>query len=512
MADMIQLLRAAEATYAGRIAVRAGRNVRTFEEVASRSDRVATMLRELNGPTGLVVLLVGNRIEAVELDIALIKAGLGRVSLNPRLALDEIHHVIRDASPRVLVYDPAHADLADQLTSDFPDMQCLRLGSARTGPGHSYEERLAACAPTQGTLQVAPDDPSLVMYTSGTTGRPKGAVWTFRSRSAAVRNMLINELDAASARNMIHVGSLSHGSGSKVVPVYIRGGCNVIFERFDPEQFLAEARELEATATFMVPTMVKMLVEASESVGGNPLAAMRHIAYGGAKMPLPTIQAGIERFGSIFFQVYGSCEAPHPMLLLNHEDHATGDARILTSAGRPSIGVDMRIGSPDELPGPGEHGEILLRAPSVMDRYWNDSSATEEVLKDGYYHTGDVGVVHDDGIVEIVDRIKNMIISGGFNVYPAEVERVLASHPGVSQVSVYGLPDDHWGEIVAASVVRRNGAVTDADLSQYCADRLAGYKKPREIAFVTEFPLGPTGKVLTSALRRRHRESTLGTV
>ncbi len=220
-------------------------------------------------------------------------------------------------------------------------------------------------------------------------------------------------------------------------------------------------------------------------------------------MPLPTILAALDRFGEVFFQVYGSCEAPHPMLFLDRFEHASRDPGVLGSAGRPSIGVELRIGG--QAPVVGAQGEMLLRGPSVMSGYWQDPEATALALKDGFYHTGDVGLVREDGLIEVVDRIKNMIISGGFNVYPAEVERVLGAHPDVAQVCVYGLPDDQWGEVVAAAVVpMADSAVTAAELTDYCSRNLAGYKKPRSFLFVEEFPLGPTGKVLTAEIRRRH--------
>jgi acyl-CoA synthetase (AMP-forming)/AMP-acid ligase II len=506
MADLIRLVRAAESAYPTRIATRSGPMALTFAQVADRSNQVATLLRQLHGAgEGLVALLIGNRIEAVECDIALVKAGLGRVSLNPRLSYDEMRFIIGDSGARVLVYAPEYADVADELAANAEDLLLVRLAGGGPGPGTDYEEALAAAAPTTGVPAVAAAAPSLLMYTSGTTGRPKGAIWTFATRLAGVANMLTNELDAAAARVMIHVGSLSHGSGSKVVPVYLRGGCNFVLPRFEPEEFFRESQKFRGTATFVVPTMVQMLVEAAQGVSGNPLQSMRHVAYGGAKMPLPTILAGLERFGDIFFQVYGSCEAPHPMLFLDRFEHATRDPRVLGSAGRAAIGVEVRIGSGEGLALPGAQGEILVRAPSVMSGYWQDDAATAEVIRDGFYHTGDVGLVHPDGLIEVVDRIKNMIISGGFNVYPAEVERVLAAHPKVSQVCVYGLPDGRWGEIVAAAVVPVDGAQVSTDeLASYCGEKMAGYKKPRAFMFARQFPTGPTGKVLAAELRRKH--------
>jgi len=511
MADLVTLVRAAEATYRTHTAAQAGGTSLSFADVADRSDRAATVLRAHHGAgDGIVAMLVGNRIEAVELDVGAIKAGLARVSINPRLAYDEIQYIVGDVGTRVLVYDPAYGDVVEELRGQHPDVAYVRLDGAGAGPGSSYEDALGGAAPTRDHPGVTDASPSLLMYTSGTTGRPKGATWTYGTRRAAVRNMLLNELDADAAQVMAHVGSLSHGSGSKIVPVYLRVGCNLVLARFEPEEFLAVAAAHHATATFVVPTMVQMLLDATDGGSASQLSTMRHVAYGGAKMPLPTIEGALDRFGNVFFQVYGSCEAPHPMLFLGRPEHATRDPRVLASAGRPAIGVDLRIGDVDGVPEPGAQGEILLRGPSLMAGYWNDEAATAEAIVDGCYHTGDVGLVHDDGIVEIVDRVKNMIISGGFNVYPAEVERVLAAHPDVAQVCVYGLADDHWGEVVAAAVVPRRADVSPDELAEFCGHSLAGYKKPRAFMFTDEFPLGPTGKVLAAELRRRHADERAG--
>jgi acyl-CoA synthetase (AMP-forming)/AMP-acid ligase II len=514
MAGLISLVRAAEASYPTRVAARNGTASDgpaslTFGEVGDRSDRLASVTRTLHGPgDGVVASLLGNRIEAIELDIALVKAGLGRVSLNPRLVYDEVRYIVQNSQARVLIYDTVYADVVEQLVGEVDGLTCLHVG-VEPGPGRSYNDTLAEALPTTETPIVSADAPSLLMYTSGTTGRPKGANWTFGTRFAAVHNMLINELDSAAARAMLHVGSLSHGSGSKIVPVYVRGGCNIVMNRFDPGEFFRVARETSATATFVVPTMVQMLIDAATDEPHEPFPTMCHVAYGGAKMPLPTIHAALERFGNVFFQVYGSCETPHPVLKLDRLDHATRDPRILSSAGHPSIGVDIRVGAHDASSA-GAQGELLVRGEHVMCGYWSDPEATEAAFTDGYYRTGDVVRVHDDGVIEIVDRVKNMIISGGFNVYPAEVERVLQSHPAIAQASVYGLPDAKWGEVVGAAVVSSgHPLLTVEELDAYCAERMAGYKKPRSFRFVDRLPLGPTGKVLTAELQRTHEKEAV---
>jgi acyl-CoA synthetase (AMP-forming)/AMP-acid ligase II len=495
-------IRTAEAVYSSREAVVDGDRRLTFKDVARRSDRAANVLRALTGTgSSNIALLVGNRAEAIELDIACIKAGLGRVSLNPRLADDERKYILGDSSARVLVYGSDYAEFAASLTGQ--DITLVEVGDDPAGPGRSYEDALKESSESHSVTSPDPHDPSLIMYTSGTTGRPKGAVWSFATRHAAVDNMLRNELGASESRRMVHVGPLAHGSGSKVVPVYVRGGCNITMDRFDPDQFLELVRSEHATASFMVPTMVQMLVDAVGET--TTTTSLRHVAYGGAKMPLGTIQQALDCFGPVFFQIYGSCEAPHPVLVLACQDHIARNLDVLSSAGRPGIGVEVRVGFPDTEFENGATGEVMVRSPHVFAGYWNDAAATSEVMSDGWFRTGDVGRIDDDGLVSIVGRVKEMIISGGFNVYPAEVERILLTHPRVASACVYGVPDARWGEQVAAAIVPSGDIPPTFDeLMALCSKELAGYKKPRVYRVLTELPLGPTGKVLREAVRDSH--------
>lgn len=503
MTGLITAITSAERDFANRTAVVDGSRRLTFAAVADRSNRAAHALRGIVGDDAAnVALLIGNAAEAVELDIACVKAGLGRVSLNPRLTEDERRFIIGDASSRVLVYGAEYADFAESLRQSDPDIVLLCTGDA--GPGRSYEDELSRASSTYPTVQPDPGAPSLIMYTSGTTGRPKGAVWTTASRAAAIRNMLLNELDRAAAVGMVHAGSVSHGSGSKIIPVYLRGGTNILLRRFDPGAFFRVVRDEHATASFMVPTMVQMLVDEADSASGADLRSMVQITYGGAKMPLPTIRAALDRFGKIFAQVYGSCEAPHPVLILPRHEHILDD-HVLSVAGRRSLGTALRFGDPTAEPEPGATGELLVGGPHIFGGYFANAEATAEVMVDGFFRTGDVATLHADGYIEIVGRTKDMIISGGFNVYPAEVERVLLEYPGITGACVYGVPDDQWGERVVAAITVADGHPVDtAAVVAASREKLAGYKVPRMIRIVDRFPVGTTGKVLRAEVRRSH--------
>jgi acyl-CoA synthetase (AMP-forming)/AMP-acid ligase II len=505
MAPLLRLIRAAEASYWSRIAVIDGRRRLTFAEVARRSDRVAHVLHGVVGDSAAnMALLVGNAAEAVELDVASVKAGVGRVSLNPRLTDDERGFIVAHSSARILVYDRTFADFAGLMHEQNPALTLLETGTGRpVGPGRSYEAELAAANPHPPAYRLDEDAASLIMYTSGTTGRPKGASWTLRSRTAAISNMLLNELDPAASVAMVHVASVSHGSGSKIIPIYLRGGASIMLPRYDPDQFLEVVAAERATCTFMAPTMVQTLADAARS-GEDRHRSLVQVTYGGAKMPLPTIEAALATFGPRFAQVYGSSEAPHPVLFLGRHEHLRGTP-VLASAGRPSIGVDVRIDDPAAPLQPGASGELLVSGPHLFAGYWDDPIATGEALVDGWFRTGDLATWRDDGYVEIVGRAKELIISGGYNVYPAEVERVLNEHPSISGSCVYGVPHSQWGEQVAAAVTVKAGTAVDVEaLIGFCRVKLAGYKLPRQIRFVAELPLGPTGKVQRSVVANAH--------
>jgi acyl-CoA synthetase (AMP-forming)/AMP-acid ligase II len=249
----------------------------------------------------------------------------------------------------------------------------------------------------------------------------------------------------------------------------------------------------------MVPTMIESMVEAA-ATSSDDWSSLTSISYGGAPIAPTRLANALAVMGNRFVQVYGSCEAPHPVLVLTAADHEDTGTR-LASAGRETLGFEIAVVNTDGEPaGDGKAGELLVRGPSLMSGYWNQPTATGEVLQDGWYHTGDVVRRDDDGFVYIVDRARDVIITGGYNVYPAELEAVLARHPGVAEVAVVGVPDDHWGEAVKAIVVP-NGEVDVASILEHCSQLLAGYKRPRSIDLVDSLPRGSTGKILRRDLR-----------
>jgi long-chain acyl-CoA synthetase len=476
----------------------------SFRDTDLRSNRLANALAALSPGTGQrVALLLGNRLEFVECDFAIAKAGKVRAPISPRLVDREREWILTNTGADTLIFEPGFEGFVEEVAERLPELRHLiSLGDAFTG-AHEYEALLRSASDAPPAIDVALDAPSFILYTSGTTGRPKGATSTVGGRVAATVNMLSDEIDAGPGDAMAHIGAMAHGSGSKVLAYFMRGARNVTVSKFDPEGFLTLVAQERITSSFVVPTMMAMLVDAA---GGGPVPEriLRNVSYGGAPISAPALEAALACFGTVFTQVYGSCEAPHPALVLTRAEHIVdADQRHrLTSVGREVASVRVRLAGPSGAPVPlGEPGEMWIHGSNVMRGYWDNPEATADVFQDGWYKTGDVARQDDQGYYYIVDRARDMIISGGLNVYPAEIERYIAEHPGVREVAVVGVPDDRWGEAVKAFVVARDGAeLDDEEIVAYCRTGLASYKKPRYVEFVDDLPKGTTGKILKREL------------
>jgi len=473
--------------------------------VGERSSRLANALRGLGLQDGTrVALLMPNRLEFVEADFGIAKAGMVRVPVNPRLLPEEREHILADSGAEVLIFDADFGPFVDAARDRLPALRTVIAVGETVREAASYESLIANGSSQRPCISCNPSAPSFLLYTSGTTGRPKGATATNGSRLAATVNMWAEEIDAEPGDGMVHIGSMSHGSGSKVLAYFARGARNITMRRFDPELFLDLVERERATATFMVPTMISMLVDAARE-RRHDLSSLKTISYGGAPIAPTLLVEALGRFGGVFVQVYGSCEAPHPVMVLSKSAHVVrpGNENRLTSVGREVAMVDVRVVGAGGLDvQPGEQGEMWVRGANVMKGYWGNEAATTAVFTDGWYHTGDVCVRDDGGFYYIVDRARDMVITGGLNVYPAEVELALSRHPAVAECAVIGVPDDHWGESVLAFVVLKPGhSATEEEIIGVARQHLAGYKKPRTVQFVAALPKGSTGKILKRDLR-----------
>ncbi len=529
LADL--LCRAGE-QFAERSALVGERRTLDFSDVEAESNRLASaFVRHLRfAPGDRVAILLANCPEFVIADFALIKAGLVRVPVNPRYTASEIEFILAHSGAVALVTSNAFLAVVAQISSANTSLRHVvvvddgtstamadvaipntpgEASSAAEGAGTpdvvAWLDLLGRGSPTRFIVDVGPDDLYMIAYTSGTTGRPKGAVTTFKARFANVMNVYANEMFVASTDVMLHVASLAHGSGTKVFPFYVKGAQNVLMQKFSAASFFALVERHRVTASWMVPTIIAMVADAPERTQHDH-RSLRTIIYGGAPMPEPVIERAVRTFGSIFVQMYGLTEAPHPDLVLTKEDHVddsrTGQ-RAAGATGRAAIGVRIRlVDDHGRDVAQGEVGEIIIAGDHVMTGYWNDPAATADTIRDGWVYTGDLACVDARGYYAIVDRKKEMIISGGYNVYPREVEDVLYRHPAIAECAVIGIPDPTWGECVHALIVAKPSQHLDADeVTEHCARYLAGYKKPRSIALLDALPKTANGKIDKKVLR-----------
>jgi long-chain acyl-CoA synthetase len=484
----------------------------TFREVETRVNRLANGLMALGWQRGdRVAALLDNSPRAVEVRFALMKAGLCMVALNVRQAAAEHAYIINHSDSSLLILDATYLPVWEQIKTQCPDVRQVMVASSED-PGHylSYEQVLATASDAAPQVMVALDDLERIAYTSGTTGRPKGIMKTIGNDLARMRIDFMNEDRLTTADDvMLNVAPFTHAARVFFRKHYLKGARNIILARFREEDVLETVQQERVTTAMFVPTMLIRLV-LHPKVHAYDVSSLQRIFFGTAPMPVDKFKQAIRIFGNIFRQNYGLSEVTQPVTCLCPADIAIdGTAthlRRLASAGRPAIGVEVRIGHEHSEVAPEEEGEILIRGETVMPGYWKDPEATQQVIDAaGWLHTGDIGRRDDEGYIYIVDRKKDMIISGGFNIYPREVERVIEGHEGVRDVAVIGVPDAMWGEAVKAVVVLRPGArVTEAELIDLCKSHIASYKKPQSVDIVDALPKNFQGKILKRVLRERY--------
>ncbi|KLL95812.1 fatty-acid--CoA ligase [Rhodococcus sp. IITR03] len=456
----------------------------SFAEFDELTDRLGNALLTAGLTAGnRVAVLMPNGIDGVVAYYAIAKAGLVRVPLNVRETASEHAYKIDDSQARALIYagDPP-ASVEVMITADeLPGL----IAGASPGPCDIRREQ---------------DAPFRLAYTGGTTGKPKAVVLTTRSELAEVANFLVDLLPNLRPDSvMLHAAPITHGSGAFFLPHLVKGAPNVILPKFTSAAFLEAAQKYRATTTFMVPTMIALLLEDPDAATAD--LTLERLCYGGAPIATSVLQRGLDLLGPVFAQLYGQAEAPLAITCLQPWEHTP---ERLTSAGKPYTFVEVQIRDTDgNVLGPGGVGEVLTRGPHTMSRYWRRPEATAETIEpDGWLHTGDIGRWDDDGYLHLLDRRHDVIISGGFNVYPREVEDALLTHPSVIEAAVVGLPDDKWGERVAAAVVTRSETRPE-EILEFCADRLAGFKRPRAIEIWPAIPTSPVGKSLRREVRDR---------
>ncbi|PWB63695.1 MAG: AMP-dependent synthetase [Bradyrhizobiaceae bacterium] len=471
--------------------------VRTYGAFAERVARLAGALRTRFrlAPGDRVAIVAKNSPDYLETIFAIWHAGLAAVPANAKLHGRELAYILEHSGARVaFASDGLDGEIAAHAPATLERL--VTIGSAEYAGLFTAEP--VPVTPAGG------DDLAWLFYTSGTTGRPKGAMLTHRVLAWA-SHAYMAEVDAVSPGDpILHAAPMSHGSGLYMMAHVARRGVNVIPESggFEPEEIFRLFAAWPRTSMFAAPTMVKRLVESGADC--DP-ADIRTIIWGGAPMYVEDALQALDRFGPRFAQIYGQGESPMTITTLTREEIADRDhprwRERLASAGRPYACVEVMVADGDDRALPvGETGEILCRGDVVMPGYWRNPEATASTLRNGWLHTGDVGAFDAEGYLTLKDRSKDLIISGGSNIYPREVEEVLLKHPRVREVSVIGRPDAEWGEVVVAYVV---GEADARELDALCLDAIARFKRPKDYVFIDALPKNNYGKILKTELRER---------
>jgi long-chain acyl-CoA synthetase len=491
--NLASLLTNAARWFPDRPAITWGTETITYGELDQQVAALDGWLRSHGvGRDTRVAVFMNNRPEFLMAMFGTWRCGAALVPCNARLTAEELSFVVSDSGAAVVITDETHAGTARAAAGDAivcvagPELRAILDG-----------ERTAAVPPA--AVDVRSDDLAWLFYTSGTTGQPKGAMLSHGTLAFVTVSWLadltpLNENDVT-----LHAAPLSHGAGFHALAATARAAHQVIPDSpsFDPLRIFDLIRAHGVTNTWMVPTQIVMLTEAAPS--DPDLPSLQYVVYGGAPMAPAATERALHKFGPIFVQLYAQGETPMTATVLRREDHRP---ELFGSAGRARPGMDVAIQDVDgRTLAPGEVGEVVVRGAAIMSGYWGRAEATAEALRDGWLHTGDLGRLTDDGVLFLLDRSKDLIISGGSNVYAVEVEQVLSAHPGVGDVAVIGVPDDLWGEIVVAVVVPAAGDLDTDVLEKYCRASLAGYKIPRRWLQVESLPRNAYGKVVKRDLR-----------
>jgi acyl-CoA synthetase (AMP-forming)/AMP-acid ligase II len=483
-------------------AVEEGARTTTYAELDRRSSRAAQALRELGtGPGDRVVLVSASSTAALEVVFGAAKLGAIATPINAMLSAPEIAEVLADADPRVVCVDASTA----HLVAETGGARLLALDSVQ------HQERLATGDDTDPGVVAGPDDVCLLLYTSGTTGRPKGIALSCRNLADGLAMLHLGVgLDTTSRvagpAPFFHIG----GFGLALVSL-LNGSCQLLGASMDVHLLHRSLVDGRVTHASLVPTLVARLLDVPET-SSEDWVHLQHVIYGGSPMPLPVLQRARATFGCSFVQYYGMTESTGGFCVLAQEDHhqRPGESEAdlvhrLRSVGKPYVEGSVVVRDPVTLePVPaGTHGEVTVHGGRVMTGYWNQPSLTAEtVVLDGWLRTGDGGSFDAEGYLHLHDRIKDMIVSGGENIYSIEVENVLAAHPAVAECAVVAVPSEKWGESPYAVVVTQPGAeVTAEELIAWCRDRMAHFKCPVGVAFVEDFPRTPIGKIKKAVLR-----------
>ena len=480
---------------------------RSWRETDARVTRLANALAEHRvRPGDRVAVLLPNCPEYFEIYFGCARAGVIVIPLNYRLTARELAQILVHAEPSLLLVASEYLKQIQELEALLPNLCRLWVvGDTGMEGARAYEEVLAAAGTQRRPVNVPDTDPCAIFYTSGTTGLPKGAMVSHVNLEMNGYNQMIADRSRRDDINLLATPVYHIGAVFMAVTYMMLGCTQVMLPRFQPALWLETLARRRATVALLVPTMVNAVLHDPRCAGAD-LSSLRLIFYGGGPMPTTVLEQAMGTFKCSFTQGYGLTETLEATFLTADDHVPDGDelqrAR-LASAGREAVGAEIRIVNTENNEVPqGEMGEILVKSRSVIAGYWKMPEESTRVIRDGWFHTGDVGYLDPDRYLFVVDRIKDMVISGGVNIYTKEIEGVLYQHPAVLEAAIIGVPDEEWGEVVTAIVARKpDMKVTAEELIEHCRASLASYKKPRQVLFVAELPKNPSGKILKRELR-----------
>lgn len=494
--------------YGGRVAVKHGPRTMTYRELGEQVNRLGNALLGLGlTPGERVALLMWNCPEYLVCDLAAATAGLVKVPLNHLLTRDEVAFRIQDSEASAIICDEFFSRMVLELEGRCPSLRhriCIRETGKVGEPFLPFDDLIMRGVPREPGVPVSHEDLIGIMYTGGTTGRSKGVMHTHKSTLAIAFSELV-EWDIGPGEVLLQVAPLPHATQFMLLPGFLRGGTHVLMKKYDPEEVLRTVHEERVSWTFLVPTMIYVLLECP-ALGKYDREALRTILYGAAPMSPDKLESAMDRLGAIFVQAYSQMEVANQTTTLTKADHVEAVARArarLGSCGRPVSIAQVRIvDGYDADVRPDETGEIITRGPHMMRGYWRREEETAKTMRGGWIHTADIARADEEGYIYIVDRAKDMIISGGMNVYSVEVENVLMQHPAVLEACVIGVPDEKWGEAVNAFVVLREGmALEPGELIEFSGRTLSAYSRPKRVNVVNEIPKTPYGKMDKKAIR-----------
>jgi long-chain acyl-CoA synthetase len=486
----------------------------TFSQFNDRLNRLIRSLQQSGVRQGEAIgILSWNCLEYADFYGAAMKGGFIASPFNPRLHPEELEYLINYSGASTLFVGPELLETVERLRPLLPKVKnYVGLGGSAPGMG-SYDELLGGDESGEPDIDVKKDDPVIILYTSGTTGLPRGALYTHARK---LDNTKIKALEMGTKlgdRHLMVLPFFHIGGDSHVWPFFLTGGCNVILPNrsFDPVTVLKAIQEEKVTDMQIVPTQLSALLSHPD-LKKYELNSLNRIYYAASPMPVELLRRGLEVFGPIFAQGYGQTESGPQICTLPKEAHEVLDKpaeaqKVLLSCGQPSLGVHVRVVDKENRDvGPGIVGEIIALSDSIMMEYWKKPKETAETIVEGWLHTGDLAYYDEKGFIYIVDREKDMIVSGGENVYSREVEDVLYKHSGVAEAAVIGVPDPRWVERVHAVIVLKpNTVATEEEIIAFCKKHIASYKTPKSVEFVDVLPKNPQGKILKKTIRSKHR-------